>query len=399
MFHELRWHRGSGTVACMSVGLPEPLAALLFPGAYPHAVEAIELIQTHVSWVLLAGEFAYKIKRPVAFAFVDLRALERRAFFCREELRLNRRFAPQLYLDVCPITLTGGAARIGGCGEPVEYAVKMRRFQREDELDNLLVQQRIVPAELESFGWELASIHAGLPVAEPSATWGDPQHVSSALLRNLQECSQASTTFGRAAEVVALRPELERELEVAAPWMAQRKANHRVRACHGDLHAANVVRLESRLVAFDCMEFEPAFRWIDVSEEVAFLLADLEAQGYPQYAQAFLGGYLAASGDYQACRVLQLYKAHRALLRELARRLGVTPCLIQCRAPHDVLAARIVERQARGRDASEADVRVLDWQKEHWEPVGPDEQWPVVAVETAQVDVSDLVSRIAALQA
>ena len=149
----------------MTPELPQRLRGLLTPGAYPHPVDSIELVQTHISWVLLTGPFAYKIKRPVRYAFIDLSSSGRREFLCREELRLNQRFAPQLYLEVCPITAPAGEARIGGDGEAIEYAVKMRQFAREQELDRLLEAGTIAPQELENFGGELAAMHARLPTA------------------------------------------------------------------------------------------------------------------------------------------------------------------------------------------------------------------------------------------
>jgi aminoglycoside phosphotransferase family enzyme/predicted kinase len=521
----------------MSPTLPEHLAGLLEPRAYPHPVAAVTLVETHISWILLTGELAYKIKRPVCFSFLDLRSPGRRAFFCAEELRLNKRFAAQLYLDVCPIVVRQGRACVGNAGEPVEHAVKMSQFSRDEELEKLLVQARVAPAELEVFGRDLARIHAGLPAAEPPAPWGDPQAVRSTIINNLEECTQAGAVFDSSSDARALRPALERRLDEAIPWMAERREDERVRECHGDLHAGNVVRLDSRLVAFDCMEFEPAFRWIDVADEIAFLLADLDAQRYPSHEQAFLSGYLAATGDYQACRLLPLYKAHRALVRakvtaltrsgsqatdaedlgqprhrayldcaaralarrhpplvimsglsgsgkswlaeklapllgavhlrsdverqrlaglteqtrsgaavgggiysraftqrvyeqlagaaedvlaggyvaivdatfarrddrgvfrKLARRLGVTACMIHCRAAHEVLVKRIIARHLQGEDPSEADVSVLDWQKEHWEPVGADEQWMVIPAETGQTDLEELARRIGALHA
>lgn len=520
----------------MSATLPEHLAGLLQPQAYPHPVDAVTLVETHISWILLSGEFAYKVKRPVCFPFLDLRSPERRAFFCAQELSLNRRFAPELYLDVCPIVMRDRTACVGGAGEPIERAVKMRQFPREEELDSLLASSRIAPAELNAFGRDLASIHASLPAAEPPAPWGDPQAIRATIIKNLEECTEASAIFDSSSNVRALRPELERRLEEAVPWMADRREDERVRECHGDLHVANVVRLQSRLVAFDCMEFEAAFRWIDVADEIAFLLADLEARGYRQYAQAFLAGYLTAGGDYQACRLLPVYRAHRALVRakvmalsrggaqatdsedvghsrhraylecasraltrrrpalvlmsglsgsgktwlaerlapilgavhlrsdverkrlagvgersrsgtavgegiyssgftkrvyeqlltaaedilaggytaivdatfarrdnravfrKLARRVGVTACLIHCRAPTEVLVERILERHLQDTDASEADVSVLDWQKEHWEPVAADEQWAVISAETNVVDLEEMRGRIEALQ-
>jgi aminoglycoside phosphotransferase family enzyme len=158
----------------MSATLPEHLAALLQPRAYSHPVDEIVLIETHISWVLLTGEFAYKIKRPVHFAFLDLRSLERRSFLCKEELRLNRRFAAQLYVDVCPVSVVDGAARVDAPGEAIEYAVKMRQFRREEELDSLLSHGSIAPEELEAFGRDLATIHGDLPVAQPQSPGQSP---------------------------------------------------------------------------------------------------------------------------------------------------------------------------------------------------------------------------------
>jgi aminoglycoside phosphotransferase family enzyme/predicted kinase len=517
----------------MTSSLPEHLAGLLQPQAYPHPVEAITLVETHISWVLLTGRFAYKVKRPVHFPFVDLSSLERRAFCCAEEVRLNRRFAPDLYLEARPITVIDGAVHMGGSGEPIEHAVKMLQFRRDEELDTLLAKASITPAELTAFGQDLATIHAGLPVAEPPSTWGDPQAIRAMIAKNLEECAQASVVFDYASEVSSLRPELEHHLEALAPLMAERRAGGRIRECHGDLHAANIVRRDARLVAFDCIEFEPAFRWIDVAEEIAFLLADLDARGHPKHEQALLGGYLTRSGDFQACRLVSLYKAHRALvrakvtalsragaspdagqgptglalhrayidcakralarryptlilmsglsgsgkswlaerlapllgavhlrsdverkrlaglnelersnsalgegmysraattrlyeclasnaedvllggysaivdatfarredrsiLRQLSHRLGVSARLIECVAPHNVLVNRIMERDSQKHDASEADVSVLNWQREHWEPVAADELWEVMGTDTTSPDLEDLARRI-----
>src|SRR5579863_3310919 len=147
----------------LQASLPLHLRALLEPQAYPHPVDDVQLIETHISWVLLAGEFAYKIKRPVRYAFIDLLDPERRRFLCEEELRLNRRFAPELYLEVSRITSDDGRARIGGQGPVLENAVRMRRFDREDALDQLLARRRVAHGELEAFGRQLATIHAGLP--------------------------------------------------------------------------------------------------------------------------------------------------------------------------------------------------------------------------------------------
>jgi uncharacterized protein len=168
------------------------LRALMTPAAYPHPAASIELVQTHVSWVLLTGLFAYKIKRPVHYPFIDLRTPARRAFLCEEEFRLNRRWAPQLYVDVCDVTSVGGEARIGGQGRVVDRTVRMIQFAREDELERLLAEARIEAPELEAFGRSLAGIHARLPVAPAHAAWGRPDTVRSLVLENLEQCARAS---------------------------------------------------------------------------------------------------------------------------------------------------------------------------------------------------------------
>ena len=303
--------------------LPPALAGLMSPLAYPHPVDTVEIIETPISWILLAGPFAYKVKRPVRYPFIDLSSGERRRFLCEEELRLNRRFAPELYLEVCEIVSVEGTARIRlGPSDPeragagvLEHAVRMRRFSRSEELDRLLASQRVAPEELETFGRGLAEVHAVLPEAQADSPWGTPQGVHTQLVRNLLECAEAAGALGTAEEVLALRPVFEQRLGAARSCMAVRRESGRVRECHGDLHSRNIVRLDTHLLAFDCLEYEPAFRWIDVADEIAFLTSDLAARHCGRHAHAFLSGYLARSGDYHACRLIRLYEAHRALVR------------------------------------------------------------------------------------
>jgi aminoglycoside phosphotransferase family enzyme/predicted kinase len=291
--------------------LPPSFRPLLRPEAYPHPAKNVRLVTTHLSWVLLTGELAYKIKRPVHLPFVDLRDPERRAFFCEVELRLNRRFAPELYLDVVPVVEADGGVRIGGEGRVVEHAVRMRQFPPEEELDRLLDSGRITAAELVAFGRVVAEIHARLPVAPPGGPFGDPVRIRAALLENFRQCREG----GAADDAGALEAPLLHRLAEAERWLPERLRDGFVRECHGDLHAENVVRLQGHLRAFDCMEFEPAFRWIDVAEEIGFFTGDLGARGAKDAGHAFLSGYLVRSGDYAACRLLPLYQAHGCLVR------------------------------------------------------------------------------------
>ena len=319
------------------MALPAHLAGLMLANAYPHATERIELIETHVSWVLLTGEYAYKIKRPVAYDFVDLRSAERRAFYCSEELRLNRRFAPELYLEVCDIREEDNRLHIGGNGLRIERCVRMRQFPRDEELDRLLTQDAIDTVALEQFGADLATIHEHLPPAGPKDVWGYPDEVRRLLLENIDQYERVA-----GAPVLEIRSATGARLGELDGLIAARRANGRVRECHGDLHTRNIVRRAGRLLAFDCMEFQSAFRWIDVAEEVAFLLADLHAHGYAAHARAFLAGYLNRSGDYQACRLLDLYRAHRALVRAKVALLDAANTLdaeraVRARREHELM--------------------------------------------------------------
>ena len=299
--------------------LPAQLSGLLRPQAYAHPVEAVAVIETPISWVLLAGAFAYKIKRAVRYPFVDQRTLEYRRWLCEEELRLNRRFAPELYLELCSVVAAGRYVRMhsgpAGAHRIVEYAVRMVRFDAADELDRRLAEGRLPVEALATFGQTLADIHATLPSVTEDASWGQPIQVRSLLIENVQQGVAAAEVFARAEAVAVLEVPFEQRIAQASPAMALRRASGRVRECHGDLHGRNIVVREGRLVPFDCLEYEPAFRWIDVADEIAFLLSDLSARGHRRHAQAFLAAYLQRSGDYHACRVIRLYEAHRALVR------------------------------------------------------------------------------------
>jgi predicted kinase len=191
----------------------------------------------------------------------------------------------------------------------------MRQFPREQELDRLLASGGITPGELRAFGAALAGLHEALPQAGGGVPWGTVATTRATITANLQQALTLEAQRFGTRRIEDLRTQVERALDASAAWMEARRAAGRVRECHGDLHCGNVVRWEGALQGFDCLEFEPALRWIDVAQEVAFLMADLETRGAAAHAHAFLSGYLAHSGDYAACGGLALYKAHCALVR------------------------------------------------------------------------------------
>lgn len=286
----------------------------------------VEAVETHISRLLLARDAAYKLKKPVRLPFADFSTLDARRRFCEEELRLNRRLAPGLYLDVRPVLGTPGAPRIGRPGEApgaaIDWVLRMQRFATGQEADALLRQGALAAQELDAFALRLARFHAGAPVAGAAQGFGTPQRVGAAMADVVdrlapllagdaaarQRLAHLRTAFGQA------RPALEEA------WAARLAGGH-VREGHGDLHLANLVRLADGLTAFDCIEFDPGLRWIDTMADLGFLTMDLKAHGRADLAWRFLDRCLEASGDHGGLPVLRAYEAYRAGVRELAARL------------------------------------------------------------------------------
>jgi len=272
-------------------------------------------VETHISWVLLTGEFVYKIKKPVDFGFLDFSTLALRRRYCEEEVRLNRRFAESLYLDVVPITLDDGAAHFGGNGEPIEYAVRMRQFPGDMQLDRLLAAGNLAADELAEFGATLAQVHVTLPRVAAAAKFGSAEAVLDPVTENFLQVRQSLFSGLRSEHIDELESWSNARYVELGPTFEQRRNSGSVRECHGDLHLSNLVRLDDGIHAFDCIEFSEALRWIDVISDAAFLTMDCEVRGRSDLAYAFLDRYLERSGDYQAGALLDFYLAYRSMVR------------------------------------------------------------------------------------
>lgn len=295
--------------------LPEHLTQLLDARAYPHRCDAIELIETHISWVLKTGEYVYKIKRPVDLGFVDFSTLARRHHFCSEELRLNRRFAPSLYIDVVGIVRSATGIRVGGDGEPFEYAVRMHQFEADRQLDRRLAAGRLSVDELGEFGATLARQHADLPRCEPSSAFGTAAAAYAPVAENFRQIAASELSALRSGDCMTIAAWSERRHgELEASFDARRAEGH-IRECHGDLHLSNLVALPDGIHAFDCIEFSDPLRWIDVISDVAFLVMDCAVRERDDLGHTFLSRYLEASGDYPGCRLLDFYLVYRSMVR------------------------------------------------------------------------------------
>jgi len=276
---------------------------------------AVQRIETHISWVLLAGELAWKIKKPVSLGFLDFSTLAARRHFCAEELRLNRPWAPSIYLAVVPVTGSVAAPRLGGEGEAIEVALQMRRFPAHALLSDKLADGTLQPAHLDALAERVAAVQRQAPVAVAGSRWGSAEEVAEvtrAVLRRLQQ---------RGVDVADLQAWFEGVVAQLSPVWRLRQADGAVREGHGDLHLRNAVLLEDGVTAFDCLEFDPALRWIDRQSDIAFMAMDLLAHGRPALAWRFVNAWLDASGDHEGLAVLRPYLVHRALVRAMVARI------------------------------------------------------------------------------
>lgn len=291
------------------------IEALQDPARYDHPVCGFQVVETHISWVLLTGDYAYKIKKPVNLGFLDFTSLEKRRQDCEEELRLNRRLAPELYLAVVPITGSAAAPRLGGEGPIIEYAVKMREFPQDARLDRVLARGDLRGEHMVRLAQDVARFHERATIAAVDTPFGGADQVWQPVRENFDQ----------------IRPHLDEvqdreRLDRLWAWSVQsharlikvfqaRKQDGFVRECHGDMHLGNMALSNGEVVIFDCLEFNPGLRWIDVMSEVAFLTMDLYDRGRPGLAHRFLNDYLQHSGDYEGLRVLRFYQVYRALVR------------------------------------------------------------------------------------
>ena len=273
--------------------------------------QPVALVETHISWVLLADRLAYKLKKPVRLSFVDFSTLALRKQFCDEELRLNQRLAPSLYLGVVPVCGTLQAPHIAGTGAVIDYAVCMRRFAAGALLSERLAAGELQPEHLEGLACRLADFHRNAPIAPDVLTLGKRAvQPVLAVLRQLQAVHGA----GRIEPIWSW---FTAQTAALCDVWPMRQHDGRVRECHGDLHLANVALVEGEATPFDCIEFDSALRCTDVMGDVGFLTMDLKANGRCDLAFRFLDAYLQCSGDYGGVQVLRFYEVYRALVRSL----------------------------------------------------------------------------------
>jgi len=304
---------------------PELISALKNPKAYPHPTKAIRILETHISWIVLTGDIAYKIKKPVNFGFLDFTSLAQRKQYCEAELSLNSRSAPELYLGLVAITGSAQAPRIGTGNEcddtVIEYAIRMNQFESGQLFTELHTAGALHMEHIDELAEKVSHFHASVAAAEPDSSFGEPEQVFAPMQQNFEQIRMLIEKNG-----LPLDDSQHQQLNQIEAWtretcvrlsplLEQRKQQGFVRDCHGDMHMGNLTLYHGRVTLFDCIEFNDDFRWIDVISDIAFLVMDFEDKNLHQFANRFLNIYLERSGDYAGLRLLSFYKAYRAVVR------------------------------------------------------------------------------------
>ena len=289
--------------------------------------DRVRLIETHISYVILTGEYAYKIKKAVRLGFLDFGTLAFRRRFCDEELRLNRRLAPALYLDVVAITGTPDEPVIGGSAAILEYAVRMRQFADGMLLSDVLDRDELTNAHIDALAVEVADFHGRSPAATMEERHGEPESVLEPALANFAEIAPLVVEISERATLEALKAWIGNEYSAVRQALERRRRDGMIRECHGDLHLGNIALVDGAVTIFDCIEFNASMRWIDTMSDVAFTVMDLEQRRRGDLAYRFLTAYLERSGDYAGTAVLRFYLVYRAMVRAKVARLRASQLL------------------------------------------------------------------------
>jgi uncharacterized protein len=294
--------------------LPDLIQALLDPKAYPEPPSRVTLAQTQISYVLIAGEYVYKIKKPVDMGFLDYTSLERRLYYCRREVELNRRLCPDTYLGVVPISFENGRVEIGGKGEANEYAVKMRRLPQDRMMDALLPQNKVTPEMVGQVADILAAFHAKAATSPEITREGGIE----AVIKNTSEnFDQTEKYFGIIIEPETynrIKDYTEGFIKKNRSIFFKRMIEGKVRDCHGDLHA-NHICFHNGICIYDCIEFIDRLRYTDIAADIAFLAMDLDHFHHPDLSKYFIDAYMKKTGDYELLKLLAFYKCYRAYVR------------------------------------------------------------------------------------
>ncbi len=293
---------------------PALVEALLKPEAYPHNPHKIELVQTQMSFLFLTGDYVYKVKKPVDLGYLDYTTLEKRHFFCYQELELNRRLCPDVYLEVVPVVRSEGQIRIGGKGKTIEYAVKMRQLPRERMMDSLLPLNQVTGKMVVNVAEKLAAFHDKARTSPDISVYGQLEAIITNTEENFTQTEKYIDISIPSSKYQHIKAYTDRFVESNKSLFERRVKNGRIRDCHGDLHAAHIC-FSNGIHIYDCIEFNDRFRYADVASEIAFLAMDIDRYQRADLSQAFVSAYVHISQDEEILQLLNFYKCYRAYVR------------------------------------------------------------------------------------
>lgn len=304
-----------------------PLISTLMQGlCFDHPVTKMALIETHISWIILTGPYAYKIKKPVDFGFLNFTSLAQRKQYCEAELNLNKRSAPDIYEGLVPISGTPQSPSLDDDSSVFEYAVRMKQFQSGKLFSELANANKLNFALVEALTQQVSHFHSTIAIAPADSTYGDPAQVYAPMEQNFSQILSMLSDNDHQVQITQLRDWTQSTFERLTPLIEQRRLQGMVRDCHGDMHLGNITMYEDRVTLFDCIEFNDDFRWIDTISDIAFLVMDFEIFGLQQYANRFLNNYLEETGDYAGLKLLNFYKSYRAIVRAKISLLMMQDC-------------------------------------------------------------------------
>ena len=303
--------------------LPSVVEALLKPEAYPHKPPKIELVQTQMSFVFLAGEYVYKVKKPVNLGYLDYTTLEKRQYFCRQEVELNRRLCPDAYLSVVPVVEEEGGFHVEGQGRAIEYAVKMRQLPRDRMMDVLLPRGQVTPEMVAGVAEKLVNFHQKAETNQRIAAFGGLDVIRHNCDENFAQTDKYIGLTILRAKYERIRGYTDDFMRSNALLFEKRVREGRIRDCHGDLHAAHVCFTEDtclrspggQVCIYDCIEFNDRFRYCDVASEIAFLAMDLDRYQQAGLSRHLVDTYVGLSHDEDLGKLLNFYKCYRAYVR------------------------------------------------------------------------------------
>lgn len=291
------------------------LKSLLKTDSYPDPTTKVELLQTHVSWIFLTDSHAYKIKKPVDLGFLNFSTIDRRRFYCNEEIKYNRRLCPDIYEGVVELRETNGGASFRGSGRILDYAVKMKRLPAERMLDRLVMNNAVSVTEMRNIAHTIAEFHQTAATSPAISEYGRPERIRFNWLENIEQTVAFENTTLPASEREVVRSWVASFMEKHAAIFTKRVEGDFIRECDGDIHLENICLTESRVYIFDCIEFSERFRCCDTAADVAFLLMDLDFHGRQDLSDEVLSAYIEVSGDSGMTDLLDFYKIYRAFVR------------------------------------------------------------------------------------